>query len=76
MDHSAEDVSEELEGGAAFVAAIDSEKRQAGFGELLGDGEVVETEFVQPLFVFEDGEMAVKAGDLVKVPGVEEEEGV
>lgn len=46
MDHSAEDVGEELEGGAAFVAAIDSEKREALFGELLGDGEVVETEFV------------------------------
>lgn len=46
MDHSAEDVGEELEGGAAFVAAIDSEKRQAGFGELLGDGEVVEAELV------------------------------
>ena len=46
MDHSAEDVGEELEGGAAFVAAIDGEKREAGFGELLGDGEVVETELV------------------------------
>ena len=46
MNHSAEDVGEELEGGAAFVAAIDGEKREAGFGELLGDGEVVETELV------------------------------
>lgn len=46
MDHSTEDVGEELEGGAAFVAAIDSEKGEALFGELLGDGEVVEAEFV------------------------------
>lgn len=76
MNHGADNIGEELEGGSALVAAVDGEERKAGLSELFGDGEVVKTEFVEALFVFEDGEVLVEASDLVESPGVKKEETV
>lgn len=73
-DHRVNNIGDELESSTRFVAIIDAEERKGSLDELDTTFGGLETDFVESVFVFEDGEVLVEGLNLVEGPGIEKEE--
>ncbi len=71
--HGADDVGDELEGGAGFVAAVFGKEREGRFDKILTDAFGAEAEFVDVVFVLEDSNVAIESFNFIESPGVVEE---
>lgn len=71
--HGADDVGDELEGGAGFVAAVFGKEREGRFDKILTDAFGAEAEFVDVVFVLEDSNVVIESFNFIESPGVVEE---
>lgn len=74
--HGFDDVGIELHNGASIIAAIFFEHWEGFDGELTGDFEIAEADFINVVFVFEYSDVVGEASNLVNIPSIIEEETV
>lgn len=75
-DHGMDDIGEELEGSAGFVAVVIGEEREREFDEFFADVLVDETEFGDTIFVFQYSDIVIEIAHLGEIPSLIEEEAV